>query len=121
MAKGGYREGAGRKPKTDELKVQNLAVSSIESKYGSVEKGFKSLLDTGEPSLIKFVWEHAVGKPREKVDVDLNTPQYENYSNDDLMKMLGDIYSKLSTAPGIAISSGTDGAGTTEAASQGGL
>lgn len=36
--------------------------------------GFVKLLESGEASLIKFVWEHAVGKPREKMDVDVDNP-----------------------------------------------
>lgn len=69
-ARGGYRPGSGRKPKADEEKIRGLAVSAIEKKHGSIEEGFLKLLETGEPSLVKFVWEHAVGKPRDKVDVD---------------------------------------------------
>lgn len=69
---GGARPGAGRKPKADEEKVRNLAVSAIEKTHGSLEEGFTKLLKSGEASLIKFVWEHAVGKPREKMDVDLD-------------------------------------------------
>lgn len=71
---GGKREGAGRKPKADEEKVRNLAISAIEKKHGTLQDGFVKLLETGEPSLIKFVWEHAVGKPREKMDIDLENP-----------------------------------------------
>lgn len=71
---GGARPGAGRKPKADEEKVRNLAVSAIEKTHGSLEAGFTKLLNSGEASLIKFVWEHAVGKPREKMDLDLDNP-----------------------------------------------
>lgn len=72
MALGGARPGAGRKPKADEEKIRGLAVAAIEKRHGSLEEGFGKLLETGEPSLIKFVWEHAVGKPREKVDMDVD-------------------------------------------------
>jgi hypothetical protein len=68
---GGARPGAGRKPKTDEEKVKNQAIAAIESLYGSVEAGLQTLLNSGESSLIKFVFEHAVGKPRDKVDMDI--------------------------------------------------
>lgn len=71
---GGARPGSGRKPKADEEKVRGLAVSAIEKTHGSLEEGFTKLLTSGEPSLIKFVWEHAVGKPREKLDLDLDNP-----------------------------------------------
>jgi hypothetical protein len=66
--RGGKRIGAGRKSKADETKVQNLAIQSIITKYGSEEDGFMALLDTGESSLIKFVYEHAFGKPKESVE-----------------------------------------------------
>lgn len=71
MGVGGKRPGAGRKPKVDEEKVRGLAVSAIEKRFGSVENGFDHLLQTGEASLVKFVWEHAVGKPRDKMDMDM--------------------------------------------------
>jgi hypothetical protein len=68
--KGGSRPGAGRPTKADEERVRTLATSAIEEHYGSMEAGFQKLLATEEPALVKFVWEHAVGKPREKMDVD---------------------------------------------------
>ena len=66
---GGARKGAGRKPKLEEDKVIKLAETAIITKYGTLEAGFVALLASGEPSLMKFVWEHAVGKPKDKVDV----------------------------------------------------
>lgn len=68
MPKGGKRIGAGRKPKVEEDKVRNLAIKAIVSKYGSEEKGLNALLESGEPSLIKFVYEHAYGKPKERIE-----------------------------------------------------
>lgn len=70
MAKGGARPGAGRKSIRDELRVQNLAISSLKKKYGSEEKAFEALLTSGEPTLIKFVYEHAYGKPKEKIEME---------------------------------------------------
>lgn len=70
MPVGGARAGAGRKPKVDEIRVQNLARAALIAKYGSEEKAFQHLLESDEPSLKKFVYEHAFGKPREKVDMD---------------------------------------------------
>lgn len=70
--KGGAIPGAGRKSKAEELKVANQAVSAITQKYGSPEAGFKALLESGEASLIKWVFEHAYGKPQDKVDVTTN-------------------------------------------------
>jgi hypothetical protein len=69
MGLGGARPGAGRKPKSDELRVQNLARKALISKFGSEEKAFEFLLKSKEPTLIKFVYEHAYGKPREKIDL----------------------------------------------------
>lgn len=71
---GGARQGAGRKSKVDEIRVQNLAIKSLIQKYGSEEKAFVNLLESGEPSLIKYVYEHAFGKPKEKIDMS-NTGQ----------------------------------------------
>ena len=62
---------SGRKTRLEELTVTRVAGEAITEYYGSMKEGFMSLLDSGEPSLIKFVWEHAAGKPREKVDVDV--------------------------------------------------
>ena len=72
MPRGGVRPGQGRPRKADELKIVNQAVNAITETYGSLEEGFKALLKTGEPSLIKWVFEHAAGKPQDKVDVTTN-------------------------------------------------
>jgi hypothetical protein len=66
VAKGGARPGAGRPTKADEERVRDLSVNAIIALYGSEKKGFQSLLESGEPVLIKFVFEHAYGKPTEK-------------------------------------------------------
>lgn len=68
MAHGGPRPGSGRKTKADEDKVRSLAVAAIVKKYGSEQKGFEALLDSGEPTLMKFTYEHAFGKPKDKVE-----------------------------------------------------
>lgn len=68
MARGGARNGAGRKSKADEDKVSGLAIQSIVERYGGEKEGFMALLQTGEASLMKFVFEHAFGKPKEKVE-----------------------------------------------------
>jgi hypothetical protein len=66
------RPGPGRPRKADEERVRDLSLKAIISHYGSEEAGFKSLLESKEPSLVKFVFEHAYGKPRDKVDLDLD-------------------------------------------------
>ena len=73
MAAGGKREGAGRKGKAEELKTAKIAMDALISKYGDKETALKSLIDSGEPSLIKFVYEHAFGRPTEKHDVELKS------------------------------------------------
>lgn len=62
----------GRPKKVDEERVTTKALAAIVEKYGSLEAGFKALLESKEPMLIKFAFEHAAGKPREKMDVDVN-------------------------------------------------
>jgi hypothetical protein len=66
--KGGARPGAGRKTIAQELGTADLAKKALIERYGSLELSLKSLLDSGEPALIKFVHEHAFGKPTEKVE-----------------------------------------------------
>jgi hypothetical protein len=66
--KGGARPGAGRKRVHDEIEARDIAVKSIVSVYGSLDKGMEALLRSLEPSLQKFVFEHALGKPKEKVE-----------------------------------------------------
>jgi hypothetical protein len=66
--RGGARPGSGRPTKADEELVRNQSIGAIVQLYGSVQNGFKTLLESKEASLIKFVWEHAVGKPKEKVE-----------------------------------------------------
>lgn len=70
MAKGGFREGAGRKSKATELGIQKIALEAIISHYGSLKEGFIKLLESKDGSLQKFVFEHAAGKPRENIAVD---------------------------------------------------
>lgn len=70
--RGGYMPGGGRPKKVDEERVRDLSVKAIVAHYGSEEEGFKSLLNSKEPALIKFVFEHAYGKPREKMDLDID-------------------------------------------------
>ncbi len=72
MGTGGKREGAGRKSKAEEMKVANQAIEAITEKYGSLKDGFVALLASGEPSLIKWVFEHAAGKPQDKIDLTTN-------------------------------------------------
>jgi hypothetical protein len=72
---GGARPGAGRPKKVDEERVRDIALSAIVETHGGEKEAFMWLMNTGEPSLIKFAYEHAFGKPREKQDVSLDFPE----------------------------------------------
>jgi hypothetical protein len=74
--KGGKIEGAGRKPKADEQKVNNLFANALKSFYG---------VETDEDAKIKlvhtlmesqrgqiFISEHLFGKPKETIDQNVN-------------------------------------------------
>ena len=61
--------GAGRKSIAEEYKTRKLCIAAIEKRHGSLEKGLIYLLDSDNPVLIKFVFEHAVGKPVENHDI----------------------------------------------------
>jgi len=67
---GGARPGSGRKPLYEELRVRNLCIAAIEQIHGTLQDGLVSLLQSGEPTLIKFVYEHAIGKPKEQINID---------------------------------------------------
>lgn len=67
--KGGARQGAGRKPIAIEEKVQELCQNAIIAKYGSLEAGITALLESKSDRLKMFAFEHALGKPTEKVDL----------------------------------------------------
>ena len=69
MGRGGARSNAGRKSIAEELGTRDLARKAIVEKWGTLEAGLKSLLETDEPALIKFVYEHAFGKSPEQLDV----------------------------------------------------
>ncbi len=66
MPKGGKREGAGRKPVHDEISARDICQSAIIKKWGSLQNGIEFLLDSNEPGLLKFAFEHAIGMPKER-------------------------------------------------------
>jgi hypothetical protein len=61
----------GRKSKEYEINVQNIALKAIEEYYGSIQDGFIQLLGSDEPALIKFCWEHGVGKPTDMIQMNV--------------------------------------------------
>lgn len=73
MQKGGYRPGSGRRPIHDEIKAKDLCIAAIEGAYGSLLEGLQALLNSGEPTLIRFVYEHALGKPKERIESDVTS------------------------------------------------
>lgn len=79
--KGGKREGAGRKPKADEEKVNNLFITALKELYK------KDTEDEAKVSFIKntllesqrgqiFVAEHVFGKPKETIETTHNLSDF---------------------------------------------
>lgn len=66
--RGGVRPGAGRPTIAAELKTADLARECLIAKYGSLNAALIALLEMDEPALIKFVFEHAFGKPTDKIE-----------------------------------------------------
>lgn len=66
--RGGKRIGAGRKATADELKTQVIAMSALVSKYGTQEEAMRAAVESSNPQLVKFVYEHAFGKPQDKIE-----------------------------------------------------
>jgi spore coat protein CotF len=66
--RGGKRIGSGRKATADELKTQVIAMSALVAKYGSQENAMKAAVESNNPQLVKFVYEHAFGKPQDKIE-----------------------------------------------------
>jgi len=66
--KGGARPGAGRPTIAKELATADLARKSLIEKYGGLNEALIALLEMNEPILTKFVFEHAFGKPTDKIE-----------------------------------------------------
>lgn len=73
MPAGGARPNSGRKTAAEEFDTSNICRAAIEAKYTSLEKGCQALLDSREPVLMRWVFEHALGKPVDKVELDGKT------------------------------------------------
>lgn len=71
MARGGSRKNAGRKSIAEELGTRDLARKAIIDKYQTLDNGLKTLLESGEPALVKFVFEHAFGKSPDQLNVQI--------------------------------------------------
>lgn len=85
MARGGKRDNAGRKSKSDELKVRKLGIDAIESVYGSVEDYYKFIARESKESYphLKLLQEYVFGKPKETVDTNVSL---NNITLSDLVK-----------------------------------
>ena len=81
-SKGGARKGAGRKPKADEEKVNNLFITALKELYK------KDTEDEAKVSFIKdtllesqrgqiFVAEHVFGKPKDIVETTHNINDFK--------------------------------------------
>ena len=72
--RGGARDGAGRKTKAEELKVQRLGLDAIESVYGSVEKYYIHIAKESKDSFphLKLLQEYVFGKPKETIETTHN-------------------------------------------------
>lgn len=71
--RGGARPGAGRKSIAEEFRTADLARKAIIEKYGSLEAGLVDLLK-GDPVLKRFVFEHALGKPQDNLNLEVTEP-----------------------------------------------
>jgi hypothetical protein len=83
MAHGGARKGAGRKTKSEELKVQKLGIDAITSVYGSVEAYYKHIAKESKDSFphLKLLQEYIFGKPKETIE------QTHNVNNFDIKEL----------------------------------
>jgi len=66
---GGKRIGAGRKTVSEEVNSRELCTRVLIKKYGSLDLAIENLLKDENPILKKFVFEHAIGKPTENVNL----------------------------------------------------
>ena len=85
MAHGGARKGAGRKPKSEELKVQKLGIDAIVDVYGSVEDYYKFIAKESMDSFphLKLLQEYVFGKPKETIE---QTHNMSNFDIKDIVK-----------------------------------
>lgn len=69
---GGKREGAGRKPKADELKlIQTIGNAVKDSDFEAIWKKIAAEAKNGSASHIKLLFEYYYGKPKETVKHEL--------------------------------------------------
>lgn len=82
MALGGKREGAGRKAKADEEKVNSIFLTALKSLYATDQddeakvKFVKDTLMASQRGQI-FIAEHLFGKPKETVDQNVTLNNFQ--------------------------------------------
>ena len=73
--RGGAREGAGRKSKSDEDRIRTLSINALESVFKSEEEALKHLAKEAQKGgkeafpYLKLLFEYAYGKPKETIDL----------------------------------------------------
>jgi len=65
--RGGFREGSGRKPKADEIKLIEKLDQLIDK--DSVVKKLNELITDGNFNALKLYFEYRYGKPKESIDI----------------------------------------------------
>ena len=68
--RGGKREGSGRKPKADEIKLIETLDNKIDRSF--VFDKLRSLIEKGNMRAIEVYFGYRFGKPREKVEMSLS-------------------------------------------------
>lgn len=71
--RGGFRKGAGRKPKIEEEKIKSFAITAMEQVYGSEGQAWEKLAKLSQQSYhhMRLLWEYAYGKPIERKDIEI--------------------------------------------------
>jgi hypothetical protein len=65
--RGGFREGSGRKPKADEIKLIEKLDEIIDK--DTVVKKLNELITEGNFNALKLYFEYRYGKPKESIDL----------------------------------------------------
>lgn len=68
MAHGGKRQGAGRKPKADELNLIEKLTPLEDAAYQALKAGVES----GDFKYVQLFYNYYAGKPRETKDIHIN-------------------------------------------------
>jgi hypothetical protein len=69
--RGGAREGAGRKPKSDEVAMIEKLTPMLSKAYEALEKG----VEAGDFKFVQLYFNYYAGKPKETRDLNVNQEQ----------------------------------------------